>query len=547
MNKIGWKKIHNILGLSSALFLLLLLVSGVLLNHPGLLEKGEPAVMRANPRDNRQIYMGRKDGLYLSKDRGKNWDEVPMLYPPENIADIDVSADGQRVLVLEKWGRLLASLDGGKVWNNVKLPLDPQSEGIELKSVSAPGKGAVLVLTSHGWLETLDFGGTWDESRFNHKARPLHRLVLTIHNGYFFGPKFVWLYDFAAASLLILIVSGVILWKIGRTVVMMVLLSLSFAHAAQRMEMVMGTLLQISASAGDPEEEEKAIEAGFREVRRWDELLSNYKEFSEISKINRDAYPESTVARREVIQFLLRAKALSEETSGYFEIAVEPLTRLWGIRSKKLVAIPPEKEIIKARIKSNSKYLEIYESDDTVRFLVEGAGIDTGGIGKGYALDKALIKMRAHKISSAILNFGGEIVRWPLGANTPKIAVKDPLEPARLWGSVSITGFHGDTAAVSTSANYERSFRVQDGEKTKVIGHIINTKTGEPASSEIRSVTVLSGDGARADALSTGLFAMGLALARTFALRHPDDWVLILYQDGSGELKAFATGGWLPK
>jgi len=216
-NKVGWKKIHNVLGLASAVFLLLLLGTGILLNHPAWLDRGEPTAMAADPKVGSRIFEGKKDGLFVSGDAGVTWDEVPMLYPPQNVADIRFSGDGKEIYVVEKWGRVILSKDGGRIWENIPLPFDAQADGVELMSATPGPAGGLCLFTSHGWLLSKDGGKSWDASRFDKKAHPLRRLILTIHNGYFFGPKFVWLYDFSALALLILIVSGFVLWKAGRS------------------------------------------------------------------------------------------------------------------------------------------------------------------------------------------------------------------------------------------------------------------------------------------------------------------------------------------
>lgn len=318
----------------------------------------------------------------------------------------------------------------------------------------------------------------------------------------------------------------------------------ALAHEERRMEMVMGTLLEISVDAETAEDARQTVEEGFKEARRWEGLLSNYKADSEISRLNREAYPESAETSGEIIHFLQTSQDLSRETSGYFEIMAEPLTRLWGLRERKLEKMPLKKDIDKARLKSDYRYLEIYGSDNTVRFLVEGAGIDTGGIGKGYALDRAMEKVRSRKIRSAAFNFGGEIQYWPLKPGGRRISIKNPLEPDRIWKTFSIAAFPGDAAGVSTSANYERFVTVESKESGRKLSHILNPRTGEPVKNEIRSVTVVSDSGTRADALSTGLFAMGLRQAKEFAAAHPEDWVLVLYQEGSEPLKSFSSGGW---
>ncbi|MBI2118832.1 MAG: PepSY domain-containing protein [Elusimicrobia bacterium] len=219
MNKIWWKKIHNIFGVSSALFLIMLLVTGVLLNHPKKIQGNILETIALDPKKSERIYCGKKEGLYFSENAGENWNEVSMLYPPQEVVDIVFSPqDSKKIYVLEKWGKIIFSLDGGKIWDRIELPFDAQSEGIELKKLSIGRKGEIALLTSHGWILSKDQGKKWNQTYFDKTKTPLMRLILTLHNGYFFGPAFVWVYDFSAVALLILIISGLILWNISRKV-----------------------------------------------------------------------------------------------------------------------------------------------------------------------------------------------------------------------------------------------------------------------------------------------------------------------------------------
>lgn len=215
--KLWWKRIHNWFGLSSAIFLVVLLVTGILLNHPDVMKDDSLEAVAVDPNQKDRMLVGKKDGLYVSEDSGKTWQEVPMLFPPQEVVDVQFSPiHAQQVYVLERWGRIYASLDGGKVWKNIRIPLDPQVEGIELKKISIGAQNQMVLLTSHGYLTSADGGETWDESFLDKKQQPVRRLIKTLHNGYFFGPRFVWLYDFSAIALLILIITGIYLWYIGR-------------------------------------------------------------------------------------------------------------------------------------------------------------------------------------------------------------------------------------------------------------------------------------------------------------------------------------------
>lgn len=220
MNVLFWKKVHNWAGLGASLFLLMLLVTGILLNHMDLLERKTTDVLACDPADPAVLFSGGKDGLYRSDDEGLTWHEVQMLYPPQEIVDLVFSPINPRqIFVLERWGKIYRSDDAGRIWTTIRPPFDPKLFGIELKKVSPGPGGRIALLTSHGWLLSTDGGSSWDTEHFNPDAKPLRRTVLLIHNGYFFGPKFVWVYDASALALLALIVTGFVLWKTGRKIV----------------------------------------------------------------------------------------------------------------------------------------------------------------------------------------------------------------------------------------------------------------------------------------------------------------------------------------
>ena len=219
MNVIWWKKIHNILGIASAFFLTILLVTGICLNHPARFERKDMEAIALDPSDTSRIFSGGKDGLSVSKDGGAQWEEVPMLFPPQDVVDlVFASKDPRRIYALEKWGRLYVSHDGGKVWTALALPFDPQLTGVELKRIVPGAGGDLALLTSRGWLRSGDGGKTWDPSHFIPGRRSAMETIKALHNGYFFSPQFVWVYDASAAALLILIVTGFVLWKTGRKI-----------------------------------------------------------------------------------------------------------------------------------------------------------------------------------------------------------------------------------------------------------------------------------------------------------------------------------------
>jgi uncharacterized iron-regulated membrane protein len=218
------KNVHNWLGLASALFLLALLVTGIALNHPGALIPGSQAerlALAADPSDPRTLYRGTASALERSTDGGATWEEVPMLFPASEVVDIAFHPrDARVVAVLQRWQGPLLSADGGAVWEPVALDFDPQATGIELVSLAISGDGALWLETSAGLLRAsrpVSSPGeraAWEPVDFDPARKNWLRIVRTFHNGHFFGPWFVKLYDASAVALLLLILTGVVLCRV---------------------------------------------------------------------------------------------------------------------------------------------------------------------------------------------------------------------------------------------------------------------------------------------------------------------------------------------
>lgn len=198
------------------------------------------------------------------------------------------------------------------------------------------------------------------------------------------------------------------------------------------------------------------------------------------------------VTNSEVKLLIDEAWELKEFTEGAFDIGVAPVLELWGFRDKNY-KVPAESEI---------NEILATKSDN----------VDFGGIGKGYAGKKVRELLVNRGVKSAIISLGGNIQTIGIRPDgTPwRVGIQNPDGEGYI-GYTEVV----DTAVV-TSGGYHRYFET-DG---RTYSHIINPETGYPAETDIKSVTVISFDGAVADALSTAFYVMGCDKTKEFCVNN---------------------------
>lgn len=221
--------------------------------------------------------------------------------------------------------------------------------------------------------------------------------------------------------------------------------------------------------------------AALDEVDRLEQLLSVFREDSEISRLNREAGP----ADREVYELLRWSARLTAATGGAFDAATGSLVELWrGGR------VPPPVEIAAALERSGSRHVAFH--DGSLEFLRPGIRFNLGAIGKGFAIDSALRRIRPR----CALMQGGRSSIGAVGAW--RVAVGDPpFACVRLRNQ-----------AMGTSAT------------TYQPRHILDPRTGRPARG-VLSATAIAPTATEADALSTAFYVMGPAATHRFCEANP--------------------------
>jgi thiamine biosynthesis lipoprotein len=158
--------------------------------------------------------------------------------------------------------------------------------------------------------------------------------------------------------------------------------------------------------------------------------------------------------------------------------------------------------------------------------------IDLGGIGKGLALRWATGILERQGVGRFLLEAGGDLVaRGPGPDDEPwLIGVEDPAGAADALAAIAV-----EDGAVATSSVRLRSW-VRDG---RVVHHLLDPRTGEPADHGLRAVTVHGPDPAWAEVWSKSLFIGGLgAIAATARARGLAAWWVT--DEGSLEMTSAA-------
>ena len=151
---------------------------------------------------------------------------------------------------------------------------------------------------------------------------------------------------------------------------------------------LMGTTVETTAESPDVNYCKQALVSAYEEMQRIENLLSCYKDSSEISAINREAGIQPVKVSYETFSMMKRAESYCKKYKGVFDVTIEPLSNLWGFSEDKEIVLPDDNEIKNLDKLVNYRDVVLNEKDTTVFLKNKGMSIDLGGIAKGYAIDR---------------------------------------------------------------------------------------------------------------------------------------------------------------
>jgi FAD:protein FMN transferase len=283
----------------------------------------------------------------------------------------------------------------------------------------------------------------------------------------------------------------------------------------------MGSTYSIALYGYDRVKMEAAVDAAFDEVRRLDELLSNYQPGSQWSEVNRDAATKPVLVSPELFQLLAACLEYSRESEGAFDITVGPLMKVWGFY-KGSGHLPHKPEIAAALAKVGYRHIRLDPAAQTVRFDRSGVEMDPGGVGKGYAVDRMVEVLRQNGVRTAMVAGSGSSI-YGMGAppDEPRgwpVKIKDPWDNRKTLAEVWLKD-----SSMSTSGSYEKFFRAEG----RVYAHIMDPRTGYPAQGSV-SVSVLAPRTVDSEVWAKPYFVNG----RQWAVKHrPKEFRVFFCED----------------
>jgi FAD:protein FMN transferase len=290
--------------------------------------------------------------------------------------------------------------------------------------------------------------------------------------------------------------------------------TLTFVH---QQRYAMGTMFDVLVYHASKVEAERAAGKALDEVDRLDRVLSHFKPDNDLARLVREGRGVFVSVDRDLFEVIQESVRVSRLSAGKFDVTIAPLLKTWK-RAFAEGRAPSEQEIAAARRCVGYEKIETREPD-SIRFSSDCVEIDLGGIGKGFAVDRATAVLAAAGITRALVNAGSSSIA----------AIGAP--PDRSGWPVSLatgTMLPLRDASISTSQ-----------QPTEGLGETLDPQAAAPARNRM-AVSVVARRATLSDALSTTLLMLSIEEGRTLLSQFGDAnayWV-----SANGKVEAVYSG-----
>lgn len=263
---------------------------------------------------------------------------------------------------------------------------------------------------------------------------------------------------------------------------------------------LMGNRFVISIDEESEERAQEKIDRAVAEISRIEKLFTTFSEDSITCRVNALAGIQPVEVPEEFFQLVKRAQKISALTRGTFDLSYGSIDkRLWNF-DQTMITLPTAHALQNLQL-INYRNILLDDTHRTVFLKERGMRIGFGGIGKGYAADRASQLLRELGVQNGVVNASGDLKTWGTCNGRPwTISVADPDAPASPFSELEV-----GEMAIATSGTYEK-YTVIDGKR---YSHTIDPRTGLPVSG-IKSVTVVCPYAELADAMATPLSVLGI-------------------------------------
>ncbi|MDR2269459.1 MAG: FAD:protein FMN transferase [Sphingobacterium sp.] len=263
---------------------------------------------------------------------------------------------------------------------------------------------------------------------------------------------------------------------------------------------LMGSIFEISLVDQDSVQARQHVAEVIAEIERIENLISEWRPYTQISEVNRNAGIKPVQVDREVFELTKRAIQYARNSQGAFDISIIALDKIWKFDGS-MTRMPSEEAIRNSVTKVGYEHILLDSVASTIFLELPGMKIGFGSIGKGYAADRGRDIMKARGIPAGIVNASGDLSSWGSQPNGEpwKIGVNNPFKSHQMVAVLRL-----NEMAVATSGSYEKYAEI-DGKR---YSHIINPVTGYPATG-LTSVTIYGPSAELANALSTSIMVLG--------------------------------------
>lgn len=285
---------------------------------------------------------------------------------------------------------------------------------------------------------------------------------------------------------------------------------------------LMSTHVTVSLVGVSGPQAQRAFEAAFGAFERVEEVMNEWRPGSPLARINeRAGRPEAVPAPADLCQVLRIGLDGARRTKGLFDPTWAALRDLWVFDGSGRGTVPRRDAVARRCRLVRHGRVEITPRAGgcAVRLPVAGMRLGLGGLAKGWAVDRAVERLRALGLRDFLVHAGGDLYAGGRRGDRPwRVGIRDPRGgPGDVLGEVEVSD-----AAFSTSGDSERWFEV-GGVRYH---HVIDPRTCEPARAS-RQATVLARSATDAEVLTKATFILGGAQALALAAERGAAAVLV--------------------